>query len=77
MQRNFQRLGKAYVEQLSQLRRIQSSLRSESERLREKVDAMRASGTTYQVTIKGDHRTFVTPLVREELPLVPGPEEIQ
>lgn len=77
MQRNFQRIGKAYVDQLSQLKRIQSSLRSESNRLRGKVDAMRASGTTYQVTIKGDHRTLVTPMVREELPMVPGPEEIQ
>ena len=29
------------------------------------------------VTIKGDHRTFVTKPVREELPMVPGPEELQ
>jgi hypothetical protein len=71
---NFRKVGKAYVEQLAQLKKIQSSLQDHSRRLRRKLAPPRR---TTQVTITGDHRTLVTRQEREELPMVPGPEEVQ
>ena len=72
---NFRKVGKAYVEQLSQLKKIQSSLQQQSQRLRQKMANKR--GKTTHVTISGDHRSFVTRPEREELPMVPGPSEPQ
>ena len=71
LQQHFRKIGRAYVTQISQLRKVQSSLKSSSGRLQKQQD------NTTQITIKGDHRTFVTRTEREELPLVPGPEELQ
>ena len=71
---NFRKVGKAYVDQLSQLKRIQSSLQDQSRRLRRKLSPQRR---TTRVTITGDHRTLVTRQEREELPMVPGPEDVQ
>ena len=72
---NFRKVGKAYVEQLSQLKKIQSSLQKQSRRLRTKMGKRR--GDVTHVTISGDHRSFVTRPEREELPMVPGPSEVQ
>lgn len=75
LQHNFQRIGRAYVEQLSQMKKLQSSLQQQSRRLGDTLKESHGGAT--QVTIRGDHRTFVTRLEREEPPLVPGPDEIQ
>jgi len=72
---NFRRVGEAYVDQLSQLRRLQSSLRDQSRRLRGQT-AKKKPATT-RVTITGDHRSLVTKTVREQLPMVPGPKDPQ
>ncbi len=73
---NFRKVGKAYVEQLSQFRRMQSSLQKQSRKLRGKPTKNSSLART-RVTISGDHRTFVTRPVREQLPMVPGPKEMQ
>jgi len=76
MQDNFQRIGRAYVEQLSQLKRLRSSLQDQSTRLRrEKPTQQRRS--SMRVAIEGDHRTFVMRPQTEHLPLVPGPKDLQ
>jgi hypothetical protein len=75
MQDNFQRIGKAYVEQLSQLKRLRSSLHDESKKLRR--DKPGRERRSMKITIEGDHRTFVTRPETEHLPLVPGPKELQ
>jgi hypothetical protein len=72
---NFRKVGEAYVNQLSQLRRLQSSLQEQSRRLQSKLAPKRQSAT--RVTIAGDHRSLVTRTVREQLPMVPGPKEQQ
>jgi hypothetical protein len=72
---NFRKVGQAYVEQLSQLRRIQSSLRSQRRRVGKQRPAARSRGA--RVTIEGDHRSLVTRTVREQPPMVPGPDEPQ
>jgi hypothetical protein len=72
---NFRRVGEAYVDQLSQLRRVQSSLREQSRRLRGQAPSKRPAVT--RVTISGDHRSLVTKPVREQVPMVPGPKEQQ
>jgi len=72
---NFRKVGEAYVDQISQLRRVQSSLKEQSRKLRSKVSAQRTTST--RVTISGDHRSLVTKTVREQLPMVPGPKEPQ
>ena len=75
LQENFQKVGEAYVEQISQLKRIQSKLQDQSRRLRRKLGSQRSEST--QITIKGDHRTLITRPEREELAMVPGPKEDQ
>ncbi len=74
---NFRRVGRAYVDQLSQLRRLHSSVQEHSRRLRKKLPSIRQGHETTRITIKGDHRSFVTPTVREQPPMVPGPKEKQ
>jgi len=75
LQRNFKRFGKSYSAQVRQLKQVQEQLRQKTRRLQDQT-SQRAGGTMH-VTIKGDHRTFVTRPVREELPMVPGPDELQ
>lgn len=75
LRENFRKVGQAYVEQLSQLRRLHSSLQQQTRALRK--EAGRKRRTTTRIAIKGDHRSLVTPTVREELPMVPGPEDPQ
>jgi hypothetical protein len=72
---NFRKVGEAYVDQISQLRRLKTSLKDQSRRLRAKISPQRTSAT--RVTIPGDHRSLVTKTVREQLPMVPGPKEQQ
>ncbi len=74
---NFRRVGRAYVDQLSQLRRLHSSVQEQSRRLRKKPPSIRQGHETGRVMIKGDHRSFVTSPVREQFPMVPGPKEQQ
>ena len=75
IQANFRKVGRAYVEQLEQLKKIQSSLQTQSHRLRKKLTG-RSSNITH-ITVNGDHRSFVTKPVREQLPMVPGPKDMQ
>ena len=75
VQDNFQKIGRAYVEQLSQLKKIQSTLREQSQRLRKKHGPR--SGEAVQVLINGDHRTYIARTEREDLPMVPGPKDPQ
>ena len=75
MQENYQKVGEAYVEQISQLKRIQTNLHDQSRRLRKKLATQRSEAT--QITIKGDHRTLITKPEREEMAMVPGPKDPQ
>ena len=74
---NFRKVGKAYVDQLSQLRRIHSTVHEQSRRLRKKLLTTRQGQETSRIMIKGDHRSFVTSPEREQFPMVPGPKEEQ
>ncbi len=74
---NFRKVGRAYVDQLSQLRRLHSSVQEQSRRLRKKPPSIRQGRETSRVMIKGDHRSFVTSPVREQIPMVPGPKDQQ
>ncbi len=67
---NFGKIGHAYVKQVEQLRKIQSNLRDQARKLRKKTDKQ-------SVTIRGDHRSYVTKPQPDSLPMVPGPEETQ
>ena len=67
LQENFEKVGRAYVDQVSQIKKMRART---SPRTRGPVK-------TTQIAIKGDHRTLVTPTEREELPMVPGPEDPQ
>ncbi len=73
LQENFQKIGRAYVQQLANVK-VRSD--APAPKLRRRASAGREPRTT-QITIHGDHRTFVTRPEREDLPLVPGPEELQ
>jgi hypothetical protein len=70
MHDNFQRIGKAYVEQLSQLKRLRSSLQEQSRGLRRGKPAQPRRAAAMRVTIEGDPQS-------EHLPLVPGPKDLQ
>ena len=71
LQQNFEKVGRAYVDQLSGKKRAQSQTPSGRRPRRGPTPK------TTQVTIRGDHRTLVTRTEREELPMVPGPDEPQ
>ena len=73
---DFRKVGRAYVDQLSQLRRLQTSLQEQSRRLRGKKRGQPRKGAT-RIAVQGDHRSLVTRTEREQLPMVPGPEEPQ
>jgi hypothetical protein len=67
---NFKRIGRAYVHQLDS-----AAAPREKQAAAQHPPAPRPRPT--RITIKGDHRTFVTRTEREELLLVPGPVEPQ
>jgi hypothetical protein len=68
MQRNFAKMGRAYVRQAENLRLDKSAGKP-------KPGQKSAAGRT--VTVRGDHRSLVTSAQREVMPLVPGPSDIQ
>lgn len=69
LQDNFERVGRAYTERIEKARKNEKRARS--------IQIEDQSSGASQVTIRGDHRTFVTRPVREELPMVPGPKDVQ
>lgn len=75
LQENFQKIGRAYVEQLANVK-VRSDDASALRPKRRSATGRQQARTT-QITIHGDHRTFVTRPEREDLPLVPGPEDLQ
>jgi hypothetical protein len=68
LQSNFRKIGEAYVEQLQRHKRSRKRAARPREDSRE--------GTT-EVMVDGDHRSYITPVQYESLPMVPGPEEAQ
>jgi len=72
LQSDFSRIGKAYVDQLTQTRRTQSGQRDLSKKAREL-----SHGKPTHVVITGNHRTYVTRPQRDTFPMVPGPKELQ
>jgi hypothetical protein len=74
---NFRKVGQAYVEQLSQLKKVQGALKKQEMRPAKRRTAPKPSQDAVRVTVKGDHRSLVTRTIREELPMVPGPKEPQ
>ena len=73
MQGKFSQIGKAYVRQLEQVKRIHSRLGSASRN----PSAVPDSPACETSIPGGDHRALVTRPQREDIPMVPGPEEIQ
>jgi hypothetical protein len=74
LQDNFGRIGRAYVRQLQQLKRMQSRSRGKQAASVSAAPAAKPQETSIP---GGDHRTLVTRLQLDSLPMVPGPEEIQ
>jgi hypothetical protein len=75
---SFRRVGQAYVEQLTQLKKVRSSLQRQARTApNQPQSGQRRSSTTTRVTIPGDHRSLVLRPEREELPMVPGPKDPQ
>lgn len=72
MQTSFQRIGEEYSRQVrsSELGRRQPAAKAGTR-------AKSSKSSRVQVAIPGDHRTFVTPPQREDIPMVPGPEDLQ
>ena len=63
-----QRIGNEYAKQIRRLKQTRRSLRKAAEGAR---------SNSVQVAIPGNHRTFVTPPQREDIPMVPGPDDLQ
>jgi hypothetical protein len=81
LRQNFSKIGTAYSNQLDQLKKIQSKLQAQTRRMmkqqRPVTPTAGSKGSGQSVAIRGDHRSYVTRPEREELPLVPGPKELQ
>ena len=75
LQDNFNRIGKAYVQQLEQLHRVRTNLSPQGRRETKAASVTRKTGT--ELAIPGDHRTYVTRPQTEEMPMVPGPKDEQ
>ena len=70
---DFKKIGKTYVQQLERLRRVQADLRD-----RRKPSRKPESGsTTVPIDPEISSRSLVTRQQHEDLPMVPGPEDIQ
>lgn len=65
---NFNRIGRSYVHQLEQLRKIQSELQGRSREVPHSGAAARSAG---------QRRAFMVPQVSDHLLMVPGPEDEQ
>jgi len=65
---NFNRIGRSYVRQLEQLRRIQSGLRARGGRPAQSASTSDSAPR---------RRTFMVPQVSDQLLMVPGPEDEQ
>jgi len=74
---NFNKIGAAYVKQVEQLRKIQSGLRDQTRTSMRNASRGKGKKDVRPVTIRGDHRTYITRPQTEELPMVPGPKEVQ
>lgn len=73
LQKNFNRIGEAYVKQLAELKKLRHGAVS-----RPGTKKQTSSGSTSEVTIPGgDHRSYVTDRQTDKLPMVPGPKEKQ
>jgi hypothetical protein len=73
IQESFKKVGQAYVEQIGQLKKIHPTLQDPSRRARPAAPRSRPT----RIAIRGDHRTFVMRAEREDMPLVPGPQDPQ
>lgn len=78
LRENFRRVGQAYVEQLSQLKKTRSSPQRQAGPVSDHPsrEPRRRQAAT-RVTIPGDHRSLVLRAEREQLPMVPGPKDPQ
>jgi hypothetical protein len=73
---NFNKIGRSYVRQLEQLKKIQSDLHEQGKRLRR--HARRAPRTRARIEAAPEIPSkFMTPPVNDQIPMVPGPEEEQ
>lgn len=70
---DFERIGKSYVEQIERLRRAQSGLHAKRSERRGTRPQVRSESLGPTVT----GRNVVTRQQTEEMPMVPGPEELQ
>jgi len=70
---DFKKIGKAYVQQIERLRRVQSGLRGKRGGSR-KTDP---DSTTVSIDPEISSRSLVTRQQHEDLPMVPGPEDLQ
>jgi len=75
VQNNFSRIGKEYVKQLDRLKRVQSSLR-QHETGKRPASGSKIAGNELRIP-GGDHRTYITPPQKDQMPMVPGPTEEQ
>jgi len=70
---DFKKLGKTYVQQLERLRRVQAGLRDRAK----PSPKAEAESTTVSIDPEISARSLVTRQQREDLPMVPGPEDLQ
>ena len=70
---DFKKVGKAYVQQIERLRRVQAGLRDKGSDTR-KSDP---ESTTVSIDPDISKRSLVTRQQHEDMPMVPGPEDLQ
>ena len=67
---NFARMGESYTRQIDQLKQIQSNLQ-------ERARTMREVETSTKVKVRGKGKSLVTRRQNDDLPMVPGPKDVQ
>jgi len=70
---DFKKIGKTYVQQVERLRRVQAGLRDK----RRSARAAAADSTTVRIDSEISARSLVTRQQHEDMPMVPGPDDLQ
>ena len=70
---DFKKVGKAYVQQIERLRRVQTGLREKRKGSANSVP----ESTTVSIDPEISGRGLVTRQQHEDMPMVPGPEDVQ
>lgn len=77
LQDRFSNLGNSYRRQVTQLSRIRESLEKQSRLIEDRSARLKKKRKTAVVLYSSDPRAYITKTLKEDVPMVPGPKDVQ